>query len=246
MRLNRYLAAKGICSRREADELIKRGKVLLDCHPATLGALVNVNSDIKICKDAYDDSRAQKHTFLVNKPMGFVSNLPENPDKRPVVHLLEDLNRCVSSPDVKAYLSANGNYTRGLAPVGRLDEYSTGLIVMSSDGVLARKLLHNCEIEKEYIVNIQGKVTRDRLNSLRRGHLRLDGSFLKPAEVDFLKENTLRIVLREGKYRQVRRMLQMVGVKTLSLARVRIGSITLDIPTGCWRPLGDDESFFGS
>jgi 23S rRNA pseudouridine2604 synthase len=142
---------------------------------------------------------------------------------------------------------------RGLAPAGRLDIDSTGLLVLTQDGRIARQLIgEDSSIEKEYLVRVSyGKVSTnvreafpaDQLDRLRHG-LSLDGKPLKRAEVEWQNPEQLRFVLREGKKRQIRRMCELVGLKVTALKRVRMGQVRLgDLPVGKWRVLGENEAF---
>jgi len=132
----------------------------------------------------------------------------------------------------------------GLAPAGRLDIDSTGLLVLTQDGRIAKQLIGaDSEIEKEYLVRVQGKLAEKDLDLLNHG-LSLDGEALKPAQVAWLNQEQLRFVLKEGKKRQIRRMCELVGLKVLGLKRVRIGRVLLgELPCGQWRYLRDDEKF---
>jgi 23S rRNA pseudouridine2604 synthase len=133
---------------------------------------------------------------------------------------------------------------RGLAVAGRLDIDSTGLLVLTQDGRVARTLIgEDSEIEKEYLVRVQGKLRPGGLELLIEG-LSLDGKRLKRAQVQWQNDDQLRFVLREGKKRQIRRMCELVGLTVLGLKRVRIGQVMLaDLPVGQWRYLGAHERF---
>nr|MCU0840193.1 pseudouridine synthase [Thiobacillaceae bacterium] len=133
---------------------------------------------------------------------------------------------------------------RGLAPAGRLDIDSTGLLVLTQDGRVARQLIgEDSEIEKEYLVRVEGCIAPDGLALLNHG-LSLDGRKLRPARVEWLNEDQLRFVLREGMKRQIRRMCELVGLKVVGLKRVRIGQVRLgDLPLGQWRFLREGERF---
>jgi len=133
---------------------------------------------------------------------------------------------------------------RGLAPAGRLDIDSVGLLVLTQDGRVAKQLIgENALTEKEYLVRVSGEMINDGLALLNHG-LELDGVALKPAVVSWQNEDQLRFVLRQGKKRQIRRMCEMVGLRVTGLKRVRIGKIMLgNLPAGQWRYLRDDESF---
>ena len=131
-----------------------------------------------------------------------------------------------------------------LAPAGRLDIDSTGLLVFTQDGRIARSLISdNSSIEKEYLVRVNGTISKDGLKMLNYG-LSIDGKKLKQASVKWLNKNQLKFILKEGKKRQIRRMCEMVGLKVIGLKRVRIGKIMLeDLPLGKWRYLSNNEFF---
>jgi 23S rRNA pseudouridine2604 synthase len=133
---------------------------------------------------------------------------------------------------------------RNLAPAGRLDVDSTGLLVMTQDGRIARQLIgDDSEVDKEYLVRVVGNLSEDGLKRLNHG-LSLDGKKLRPAKVNWQNEDQLRFVLREGRKRQIRRMCELVGLKVVGLKRIRIGKIKLgNLPVGQWRLLGADEGF---
>ncbi|MCB0412988.1 MAG: pseudouridine synthase, partial [Bdellovibrionales bacterium] len=131
-----------------------------------------------------------------------------------------------------------------LAPAGRLDIDSTGLLVLTENGVIAKKLIDkNSPVEKEYKVKVEGEITQEKLQRLHFG-LALDGQKLKPAKVTQLDVNILRLILTEGKKRQVRRMCKLVDLKVLTLQRTRIGNISLGtLKYGQWRFLEPNEHF---
>jgi 23S rRNA pseudouridine2604 synthase len=171
----------------------------------------------------------------------------EDPDRPyiPAIRLItpENLWQAAStfkqSPGVQ-----NRTVTRGLAPAGRLDIDSTGLLVLTQDGRIARLLIgETSPIEKEYLVRVEGVLSAQGLKLLNHG-LSLDGQVLRPAKVSWQNEHQLRFVLREGKKRQIRRMCELVGLKVTGLKRIRIGRIALgQLPLGQWRPLRPDEQF---
>jgi 23S rRNA pseudouridine2604 synthase len=135
-------------------------------------------------------------------------------------------------------------HLKNLAPAGRLDIDSTGLLVLTQDGRVARQLIgENSAIEKEYLVRVEGKLDEKGLKLLNHG-LSLDGKALKPARVSWQNEDQLRFILKEGKKRQIRRMCELVGLRVTGLKRVRIGKVMLgDLPPGQWRYLRRDEKF---
>ena len=133
---------------------------------------------------------------------------------------------------------------RGLAPAGRLDIDSQGLLVLTQDGRIAKQLIgEDSQIEKEYLVRVDGQLSEKDLKLLNHG-LSLDGARLKPAKVSWQNKDQLRFILKEGKKRQIRRMCELVGLKVVGLKRVRIGKVRLgDLPQGEWRYLRPDERF---
>lgn len=138
----------------------------------------------------------------------------------------------------------SSNHLKGLAPAGRLDIDSTGLLVLTQDGRIAKQLIaENSEVEKEYLVRVEGTIVKNGLQRLNYG-LSLDGEALKPAEVEWINDDQLQFILQEGKKRQIRRMCEMVGLKVTGLKRVRMGNVVLaDLPVGQWRYLKPHERF---
>ena len=230
--MNRWLAQSGVCSRREAEALIAAGRVRVD------GARVD-DPGRKIARgqtltlDAAGADEAPL-SVVVNKPPGFVSAQPE-PRQVPAARLLTAANRWGGEgPAIAGDAS--------LAPLGRLDMDSRGLLVLSQDGVLAKALIGPASaLDKEYVVEVTGPLDEDRIARLRHG-LSLDGRALKPAGVARIAGQTLRFVLHEGRNRQIRRMCELVGLEVADLLRERIGPLHLgELPQGRWRPLQPAE-----
>ena len=239
VRLSKVMSERGMCSRREADLWIERGWVFVDGEPVSeLGSRINPSAEITISKEAVRD-QAKAVTFLLHKPVGYVSGQPE-PDCVPAVTLItpETQVKQAGDPEFKPWM------LRGLAPAGRLDVDSTGLLVLTSDGRVAKRLIgEDSQTEKEYLVRVSGQMIKGGLELLRHG-LELDGKPLKPAWVKQLNEDQLHFILKEGKKRQIRRMCELVGLKVIGLKRVRIGRIRLgDLPLGQWRFLHEGEAF---
>jgi len=234
------MADRGLCSRREADRYIESGWVRYDGGQlAELGVKVDPGADIEL------DPRARKSidsqlTVLVNKPVGYVSGQAEK-DYTPAVRLITPANH---SKDDKLKRKWRPEDRKGLAPAGRLDIDSQGLLILTQNGRVARTLVGpKSDIEKEYLVRIKGKVTANTLQKLRHG-LSLDGQKLKPAGIKQINPDQLQFILKEGKKRQIRRMCELVGLEVTGLKRVRIGRIRLGaLPEGQWRYLGRDERF---
>jgi len=239
-RLSKLMSERGLCSRREADEWIENGWVRVDGEPVTtLG--VRVPRDAKIDIDA----EAKRHqgeqvTILLHKPVGYVSGQPE-PGYQPAIVLIKPENRWAEDPSP---LRFRPTHLRNLAPAGRLDIDSTGLLVFTQDGRVARRLIgQDSEVEKEYLVRVEGKLDEESMALLRHG-MELDGVKLKPAKVSWQNEQQLRFVLREGRKRQIRRMCERVGLTVTGLKRVRSGGVPLgSLPVGQWRYLRRDERF---
>ena len=248
MRLNKRMAELGICSRREADDWIARGWVRVNGQPAAIGQPVALNARIDIDRQAEQQQR-QQVTILINKPVGYVSGQAED-GHEPAVVLVQPQNRW---RDCNSRMRWGHEQLRGLAPAGRLDIDSIGLLVLTQDGRIARQLIgEDSDVEKEYLVrvsygaesiNVQAAFPPDKLKLLCHG-LSLDGQPLRPAQVSWQNPEQLRFVLREGKKRQIRRMCEQVGLFVTGLKRVRIGQVNLGhLPVGQWRYLAPHEQF---
>lgn len=230
IRLSKIMAQRGLCSRREADEYISRGLVKVDGEIVDqLGTKVNEKAYIELLSEA-QQKQDDKVTIILNKPLGFVSNQPEK-NYQPAITLIKPENQ-----DPKDKKKLKPHHLKKLAVAGRLDINSTGLLVLTQDGQMAKKLIgQDSNIEKEYIVYVEGIITQKKLNLLSHG-LKLDDKSLKPARVKEIKKQTLQFILREGKKRQIRRMCELVDLKVTSLKRVRIGNIQLgNLKKGQWK-----------
>jgi len=243
-RLSKRMTALGLASRREADAWIDAGWVRVDGVVARLGQRVQPGQRIDIEAQARHHQQRQV-TILLNKPLGVVSGQAED-GHADAASLIGAATRWAADP---APLAFQPTHARGLAPAGRLDLDSRGLLVLTQDGRIARLLVgENSTIEKEYLVQVaplraDEPPPPDAVERLRHG-LQLDGRALAPARVSWANEDRLRIVLREGRKRQIRRMCELVGLRVLDLQRVRIGRIVLGaLPPGQWRYLGEFERF---
>jgi 23S rRNA pseudouridine2604 synthase len=240
VRVSKLMSEQGICSRREADSYIERGWVLVDGIPVTeLGTRIFPTQRITLAKAAQSQQEASV-TVLLNKPIGFVSGQAEQ-GYRPAITLIGAQSHFKGD---RTPLRFTPVQLKGLAPAGRLDIDSTGLLVLTQDGRIAKQLIgESSGIEKEYLVRVEGRLPAAGLAQLNFG-LSLDGVPLKHAEVKWQNDDQLRFVLREGKKRQIRRMCELVGLKVTGLKRVRIGKVLLgDLPQGQWRYLRSDERF---
>lgn len=239
VRISKLLAERGMCSRREADGYIERGWVFVDGRRISeLGTRVAADAVITLAKEALACQQRQM-TILLNKPVGYVSGQPE-PGFIPAVTLIQADTQLSSPGDERFHPS----HLKGMAPAGRLDIDSTGLLVLTQDGRVARQLIgENSSVDKEYLVRVEGSLDAKGLALLNHG-LSLDAKKLRPAKVEWLNKDQLRFVLREGRKRQIRRMCELVGLQVIGLKRVRIGGVKLaDLPLGQWRFLREDEFF---
>jgi 23S rRNA pseudouridine2604 synthase len=239
-RLSKRMGELGLCSRREADRWITSGWVKVDGQVVdTLGARVSPTARIEIDPAAREHQSGQV-TVLLHKPVGYVSGQAED-GYEPAVVLVRPENRWAADPSP---IKFGQEHLRALAPAGRLDIDSTGLLVLTQDGRLAKQLIgEGSSVEKEYLVRVEGTLTDDGMKRLQHG-LTLDGVKLRPAQVSWQNEHQLRFVLRQGRKRQIRRMCELVGLLVTGLKRVRVGNIPLGgLPVGKWRYLRPDEKF---
>jgi 23S rRNA pseudouridine2604 synthase len=238
-RLSKRMGELGLCSRREAEQWIVAGWVKVDGQVVdTLGTRVSRDSRIEVDPRA----RAQQSelvTVILNKPIGYVSGQAED-GYEPATVLIRPENRWSGDDSGRRF---EPRHLVGLAPAGRLDIDSTGLMVYTQDGRIAKHLIGGNDVEKEYLVRVQGALGADGMARLRHG-LTLDGVKLKPAQVSWQNEDQLRFGLREGRKRQIRRMCEIVGLKVTGLKRIRTGRVPLGaLPVGQWRYLREDEAF---
>lgn len=238
-RLSKRMSELGLCSRREAEAWIVAGWVRVDgIIVDVLGSRVRREAQIEIDPRA----RAQQNelvTVILHKPIGYVSGQAED-GYEPATVLIRPENRWSGDDSARRF---EARHLLGLAPAGRLDIDSTGLMVYTQDGRIAKHLIGGNDVEKEYLVRVEGTLSNAGLERLRHG-LTLDGVQLKPAKVVWQNADQLRFGLREGRKRQIRRMCEIVGLKVTGLKRVRTGRVALGaLPVGQWRYLRADESF---
>jgi 23S rRNA pseudouridine2604 synthase len=239
-RLSKVMAERGLCSRREADDWIEQGWVMVDGEIVdTLGTRIQPDAEI-IISDYAREEQAENVTIILNKPIGYVSGQAED-GYEPAVVLIQPENQW--SEDGSG-IKFSRRHLKNLAPSGRLDIDSTGMLVLTQDGRIARHLIgEDSTVEKEYLVRVEGELSEAGLKKLNHG-LSLDGVLLKSAKVSWQNEDQLRFVLREGRKRQIRRMCELVGLHVVGLKRIRIGSVTLgQLPAGQWRYLRQNERF---
>ena len=235
IRLSRLMSMRGICSRREADRYIALGLVEVDGDIVqTLGYKVSPDQEIRLSPNA-QSQQDRLITVLLNKPPGYVSGQPEK-GYRSATTLITRINAIHPNTPVPGH--------KGLAPAGRLDIDSSGLMVYTEDGRIAKQLIgEHSQLEKEYAVRVQGEITERCIQQLTEG-IDLDGKRLKRASIQQTGRERLLFILKEGRKRQIRRMCEAVGLNVRTLVRTRIGTVELTgIPRGKWRLLGNQENF---
>lgn len=221
VRLNKYLSAQGICSRREADRLIDEGKVLIDGHVAAMGEKVDGTEEIICDGQAVTQAKEEKVVLAMNKPMGVVCSSKEK-------------------DNIIDYLK----YPKRVYPVGRLDKDSTGLILLTNDGELMNEILKARNYhEKEYEVRVSKRITADFIQGMSQGvWLEELGAQTRPCKIKKIDAYTFRIILTQGLNRQIRRMCRAFDYRVVTLKRIRIMNIELgDLPTGQWREIKGRE-----
>ena len=228
-RLQKYLANSGVASRRKCEELILQGKVEVNGKVVTeLGIKVNPEKDI-VKFNGKEVKQTKKMVYiLLNKPIGYVTTADDQFGRETVLDLVKVKERIV--------------------PVGRLDMYTSGALILTNDGDFVYKVTHpKHQIEKTYTVTVKGIVQNSEVEQLRKG-VKIDDYTTKPAKVKILKTDTekdisrLEITIHEGKNRQVRKMCEAVNRKVLALHRSKIGGIGVkDIELGKWRYLQENE-----
>ena len=233
-RVNRWLAQNGVCSRREAESLITDGLVSIDGETvADPGRKISQGQTL-VLSDKAQTQLASSLTVVIHKPPGIVSAHPE-PGQTQASDIL-------TRKGWRGEGAAPTTHDKSLPPLGRLDMESRGLLILSEDGVLAKAIIGpDSELDKEYLVEVRGAITPQKLGMLRHG-LQLDRRQLRPAKVDVVADQTLRFILTEGRNRQIRRMCDLVSLNVVDLHRIRIGPLELgDLPEGAWRALTPSE-----
>ncbi len=226
-RLQKLISAAGMASRRRSEELIKAGKVTVNGIPAALGDSADPDIDI-ICVDGRLLLRPAERTYIMlYKPRGYVTTLRDEKNRRCVSELVKDAG-------VRLY------------PVGRLDMYSEGLLIMTDDGDFANRLMHpSSQTDKTYHVWVKGQCSETALKVLG-SPLVIDGYRIRPAEVELVKQTEeytqLSIRIHEGRNRQIRKMCDCAGLRLTKLRRVSEGSLSLgELKPGQWRRLTEEE-----
>jgi 23S rRNA pseudouridine2604 synthase len=226
IRLSKLMSERGLCSRREADSYIEQGWVIVDGQRSANWAPESIRAADRNSPGRRKQAAGMRVTILLHKPVGYVSGQPE-PGYKPSGHA--DQAGSLLAGQRRPRLQRQ--HLLGLAPAGRLDIDSTGLLVLTQDGRIAKQLIgDDSDIEKEYLVRVRyqrgGRLPGTELKRLQHG-LTLDGRVLRPAKVSWQNEDQLRFILREGMKRQIRRMCEAVGLEVLGLKRIRIGQVRL-------------------
>jgi 23S rRNA pseudouridine2605 synthase len=223
-RLSKALAAAGVASRRAAEQLIFDGKVAVNGKVVLVPqTLVDwAQDDITVNGDAIKQEQ-EKVYFVLNKPKGYVCSSKPIGTKKLVIDLFKE-------------------FPYRLFTVGRLDRDTTGLLLVTNDGHFAQKVIHPSKgLTKEYLIKTEQEVVHDHLEKISRG-TKIEGVFVKPVKVTKMRRGTLKIIVREGKKREVRLLVQNAGLSIVSLERIRIGSLMLGhLPVGEFRPLTEKE-----
>ena len=223
-RLQKLIARAGICSRREAEKIILAGQVTVEGKVVKeLGAKADQSQTICV-DDKPITICAEKIYLLLNKPRGYVSTVKDERGRRTVLELLGE------------------NFSERVYPVGRLDLYSEGLLILTNDGDLTNALIHpRFEVAKTYRAKISGEMTEEKLDKLRAG-IELDDGLTAPAEVYRLDKDLVEITLHEGRNRQVRRMFAAIGCEVKRLRRIKFAGLTLEgVGVGKFRALTAEE-----
>ncbi len=230
MRINKFLADRGIASRRHADEMILAGRVTINGAVAALGANVEEGDEVAVDDQVLERVEKKEEYYLMNKPKGVVCTVRDDRGRKTVMDLLpEGVGR--------------------VFPVGRLDYSTEGLLILTTDGDLAYRLTHpQTEIPKTYMAKIEGTLTEKDLNPIRSG-VELDGVLTKKCKAHIVETNKaytkVHITITEGKNRQVRRMFESIGKTVELLRRVSIGQLKLTgLDRGKIRPLSEQEVLY--
>lgn len=222
IRINKYLSEIGFCSRREADNLIANGRIIINNIQAELGQKINFNDKIFIDGEIINHNKNKKLIYIAfNKPAGIVCTTDTKIEKDNIIDYI--------------------NFPSRIFPIGRLDKLSQGLIFLTNDGDIVNKILRAKNYnEKEYIVDVNKPITKDFISKMSKGIPILD-TITRPCSVTQLHKKKFKIILTQGLNRQIRRMCEHLNYRVLNLKRVRIMSICLDIEIGKWRYLTTGE-----
>lgn len=220
MRINKFISETGFCSRREADKLVESGKVTINGEIAVLGSQAELGDDVRVNGNRIGEQR--RHVYIaLNKPVGITST---------------------SESHIKGNIVDFVGHAERIFPIGRLDKDSEGLILMTNDGDVVNPILRSeGKHEKEYIVTVDKPLTEAFVRGMSQG-VKVLGSLTLPCKVTRVADRTFRIILTEGRNRQIRRMCEAFGYHVRKLKRIRIMNVHLgELPVGQWRDLSEDE-----
>jgi 23S rRNA pseudouridine2604 synthase len=221
IRVNKFLSEAGFCSRRKADELIDAGQVLVNGLPIEKGTRVSEGDRVTVNGQLVKKSEEQFEYLAFNKPVGIVCTTDTKREKDNIIDYL--------------------NYHKRVFPIGRLDKMSEGLILLTNDGDIVNKILRSSNNhEKEYLVTVDQSISQTFVDRMSKGVPVLD-TMTKPCKVTKVNQNTFKIVLTQGLNRQIRRMCDYFNYEVITLKRLRIMNIELDMPIGAIRHLRPDE-----
>ena len=225
MRINKFLAASGVASRRECDEMIKNGKVTVNGKRAVIGIEIGEDDEVKV--DGVTVNVKKNEYYILNKPKGYICSVADDKGRKTVIDLMpEGVGR--------------------IYPVGRLDYDSEGLLILTTDGELAQHLTHpSNEVPKTYLVRVEGILTENDLNPIRSG-LEIDGYVTKKCKAHIVETNKsftkVHVTLKEGKNREIRKMFAAIGKEINLLKRIKVGELTLrGLDRGAYRKLNRNE-----
>ncbi|MBR1883876.1 MAG: rRNA pseudouridine synthase [Clostridia bacterium] len=230
IRLNKFLAMSGVCSRRMADKYIEDGKVSINGNVASeLGTIINEEKDIVKVDGKCVKIEKKKVYIVLNKPAGYITTSKEQFGRPYILDLIKEKER--------------------VFPVGRLDMDTEGLIILTNDGDFANDMMHpSKKVNKTYVAKVMGKITEDKIRKLEKGVL-IDGYVTAEAKVRLLEKQTLEITIHEGKNRQIKKMARAVGLRVEKLKRTKIGNLDLEkIPVGKYKLMSEKmikEKIFG-
>ncbi|MGF6906703.1 pseudouridine synthase [Fusobacterium sp. PH5-44] len=226
VRLNKYLSSLGIGSRREIDSLVKNGKIFVNGEMPEVGIKVDDNDEVIVNGKKISNKKLEKVYYLLNKPLDVLSSVKDDRGRKTVVELIETKER--------------------IFPIGRLDYKTTGLLILTNDGDLFNRLIHpRSEIYKKYILETSGFINEEKKYALENG-ISLDDGMTLPAKVNILmasqQKSLLEIFIREGRNRQVRRMMEALGNRVINLKRESLGELSIgNLKEGEYRKLTEKE-----
>jgi 23S rRNA pseudouridine2604 synthase len=219
-RINKFLSETGYCSRREADKLLDEGRITINGIVPEMGTKVSHRDEVRVDGKLVREKTEKPVYLAFNKPVGI---------------------ECTTNLDVRYNIVDFINYPKRIFPIGRLDKASEGLIFMTNDGDIVNKILRaRNNHEKEYTVTVNKLITDRFIQKMSNGIPILD-TVTKKCKVEQISKTTFKIILTQGLNRQIRRMCEYLGYEVMSLKRIRIINISLDVPVGRYRDLTDAE-----